>query len=301
MQILHIDTGREMRGGQRQVLLLMRALQKDGHVSELLARPYTPLWSAAKALAFEVHEATLKNVRSRARVASLVHAHDARSHTLAALAAHAPFVVSRRVAFPVKAGVFSRWKYARARRYLAVSRFVARELVRAGISSDKIDVVYDGFERSVPPSGAKPDFKAVALASRDPAKGRTLVERAARLAGTAVTFSEDLALDLPESSVFVYATQSEGLGSAALFAMSLGIPVIASRVGGLPEIVEDGVTGLLVENNAPAFARAIGELRDNRMLCCRLGGQARLRVEHEFTLEQMVERTLASYRKALAG
>ena len=45
--------------------------------------------------------------------------------------------------------------------------------------------------------------------------------------------------------MFVYITESEGLGSAVLLAMAAGTPVIASRVGGLPEAIEDGVNGLL--------------------------------------------------------
>ena len=56
--------------------------------------------------------------------ADIVHAHDARAHTLAAIAARAPFVVSRRVAFPVKRSLLSQWKYRQAKRYLAVSQFV---------------------------------------------------------------------------------------------------------------------------------------------------------------------------------
>ena len=55
-----------------------------------------------------------------ARRNDLMHAHDARSHTLGAFLRRIPLVVSRRVAFPVG----SRWKYGRARRYLAVSEFL---------------------------------------------------------------------------------------------------------------------------------------------------------------------------------
>ncbi len=54
--------------------------------------------------------------------------------------------------------------------------------------------------------------------------------------------------------MFLYITHKEGLGSAALLAMASGVPVVASRVGGLPEIVDDGGTGFFVENHPEAIA-----------------------------------------------
>ena len=61
-------------------------------------------------------------------------------------------------------------------------------------------------------------------------------------------------------ALFLYITHSEGLGSAVLLAMAAGVPVIASNVGGLPEIVEHERTGLLTENTAQAIANAIRRL-----------------------------------------
>lgn len=301
MHILHIDTGNEMRGGQRQVLLLMRGLRDAGHTCELLTRRSSPLWEAAQVCTFAVSAANLFAVEKRSQAADLVHAHDARSHMLAAIASQRPFVVSRRVAFAVKHGPLSRWKYARARRYAAVSEFVAAQLVRAGVPREKIDVVYDGIA-STPVSETfhRRNFTAVALATTDPNKGRVLTKRAAKLAQVPVVFSTDLAHDLPGASVFLYITQSEGLGSAALFAMSHGLPVIASNVGGLPEVVGDNECGLLVENDPGMIAAAISRLKDDPALTRRLGQNGRLRVEQRFTQEQMVKGTLACYRRALA-
>ena len=80
------------------------------------------------------------------------------------------------------------------------------------------------------------------------------MREAARIGAFEVCYSSDLERDLPHASVFVYITRSEGLGSAALLAMARGVPVVASRVGGLPEIVEDGVNGMLVPNDPEAIA-----------------------------------------------
>jgi glycosyltransferase involved in cell wall biosynthesis len=294
--------GREMRGGQHQVLLLLQGLRDKGHTSELLAKPGGPLWNAAELAGFPVKSSNVRAIFEVSARADLIHAHDARAHALAALASRSRFVVSRRVAFAVQSGFASHWKYRRAARFLAVSRFVARELEKAGVPATKIDIVYDGVQ--IAPnsdSGIKSDFLVVALASNDPAKGRELVSEASALAKVPVLFSDDLPLDLSRASLFVYISQSEGLGSAALLAMSLGVPVIASRVGGLPEIVTDMESGLLVENDPRQIAHAITTLKENAELTRTLGKKGRIKVEREFTARQMVERTLHSYAQALAN
>lgn len=300
MNILHIDYGREMRGGQCQALHLMRGLRERGHISELLARPESPLWGEALAAGFSVRPASLRVLAARSSRADLVHAHDARAHTVAAFAAPQKLVVSRRVAFPVRQGLVSRWKYRRVRRFLAVSRFVEQELRNAGVPATSIDVVYDGVEPGPNARDAGVGGAVVALSLEDPAKGRDLVERAAVAAGVPIVLSQNLNADLQNASLFLYISRSEGLGSAALLAMSLGVPVIASRVGGLPEIVHDRETGLLVENDSDAIAAAILELRKDAPLARRLACNARHLVEQGFTLDHMVERTLESYRRAVS-
>ncbi len=192
----------------------------------------------------------------------LIHAHDARGHTLAVLQSK-PAVVSRRVAFPVRRGVLSQWKYRRPAHYIAISQFVKRTLVEASVDPDKISVVYDGVPLDFPPASEDRSL-IVALDSDDPGKGKKIVEQAAKLADVAVTFSSNLKRDLPRAALFVYITELEGLGSAALLAMAAGAPVLASAVGGLPEIVEDGVTGLLTSNDPADVAKSMRRLLDDR-------------------------------------
>src|ERR1700761_6723589 len=171
-----------MRGGQHQVLLLMSGLAEAGHESILLAGEQSPLAQAALRTGYVVRKAEAKELWRASKDAAIVHAHDARAHTLAAIACRRRFVVSRRVAFPVRRSVASLWKYQRAARYLAVSHFVAKELLAAGIRKEKIDVVYDGVampETAIEWCAANP---VIALASEDPQKGRDLVEQAAKIA-----------------------------------------------------------------------------------------------------------------------
>jgi hypothetical protein len=301
VRILHIDTGREMRGGQRQILLLMNGLREAGHECVLLARPDGPLRSAAESAGFAVQPATLRNLWLESKEGAIAHAHDARAHTLAAIGARRTFVVSRRVAFPVGRSLAAGWKYRRPARFLAVSQFVAEQLRLAGVSQQKIDVVFDGVEPVTGTEDWRPDFPAVALASTDPAKGRNLVEQAAQAADVPVVYSNDLSRDLRRASMFVYVTRSEGFGSAALLAMSIGVPVIASRVGGLPETMRDGESGILVENDPRQIACAMRKLLDDPALARALVKGAKLQIENCFTRQHLVERTLASYRRALAG
>ena len=302
MDILHIDAGREMRGGQRQVLLLLDGLRQAGHNGVLLARPGSPLWSSGISGGFAVKPVTIQNVRKASHSVCLVHAHDAHSHTLAALASSAKFVVSRRVAFPVRTAILSRWKYGRATRFLAVSGFVAQQLEAAGILRDRIDVVYDGLKDDANEATEwRRDAPAVALATLDPKKGRDLVEEAAALANVPVVFSDDLTRDLADASVFVYITRSEGFGSAVLVAMHKRVPVIASRVGGLPEAITDGVSGLLVENRPQEIAAAIMKVRADPRLARALIENASVLYHEKFTQQRMVEATVASYLRALAG
>ena len=249
MRIAHIDTGREMRGGQWQALYLLQGLSAAGHEVILFARSGAPLFQKAQAEHFEVRPATLRAIRG-AR-ADLVHVHDARAHMLAALTGCRPLVVSRRVAFPLQTNLLSRWKYGRATHFIAVSEYVRKVMAAAGVAADRISVVHDGV-----PIPAEPALRSgahiVTPATDDPRKGAGLVREAAALARNVdVRFSTELAHDLRDAAAFVYITYEEGLGSGALLAMAAGVPVIASRVGGLTEIIADGETGVLVETQPP--------------------------------------------------
>lgn len=296
---MHVDTGRELRGGQRQVLLLLESLRAAQVECTLLARAGSPLFEAAAGIGFAVRPAGLDALRRQSKNVDLVHAHDARGHTLCALAARTPFVVSRRVAFPVKRSLLSQWKYRQARRFLAVSQFVAGELESAGVERRKIDVVYDAVQANLPSGEWSENHPAVALASLDAAKGRDLIAEAARLAQQTVIYSNDLAKDLARASMFLYITRSEGLGSAALLAMAMGIPVIASDVGGLPEALGHGEAGVLTANDPDRIAAAIRDLRENSAHARTLIERAKTKVAKTFSVERMTEGTLASYRSAL--
>jgi len=97
--------------------------------------------------------------------------------------------------------------------------------------------------------------------------------------------------------VFVYKSEMEGLGSAALAAMASGVPVVASNVGGLPEVVESGKTGFLVSDGD--FGTPVRRLLEDAELAARMSQAARERVQREFSVERMVEKTVSAYREVL--
>jgi hypothetical protein len=282
MRILHLDSGKEMRGGQWQVLRLIEGLGVAGVESTLLARKDAPLYTAARKLGWRVEPFGLVRALACLRGSDLIHAHDARGHSLGAILPGLPLVVSRRVAFPVG----SRWKYRRARRYLAVSEFVKGVLMRGGVPAEKICVVHDG----VPVLDISHGTQVLGLE-----KDSALL---ARLGLRVVT---NLETEIADAAILVYLSKSEGLGSGALLAMSAGVPVIASNVGGLGEIIRHGENGLLVENDTAAITGAIRTLLDNPELARRLGADARRSVLQGFTVGQMVAGTLDAYRRVLAS
>ena len=113
-------------------------------------------------------------------------------------------------------------------------------------------------------------------------------------------FRSDVPRLLALFDVFCMPSLSEGLCTSALEALALSKPVVASAVGGLPEIVRDGQTGLLVPpGDAKALAEALVRLLRDRQLAATLGQRGKRLVEAEFTADAMVEGTLRVYREVM--
>lgn len=102
--------------------------------------------------------------------------------------------------------------------------------------------------------------------------------------------------------IVVVPSRSEGFGIVSAEAMTLSKPVVAARVGGIPEVVEDGVTGILVPAvNPQALADAVLTLLDDPVRVREMGTAGRLRVEQHFTIERMQRQYVDLYEKLLAG
>ncbi len=168
MTTLHVDLGKQWRGGQNQALLLIQGLKARGHEAELAAAAGSPLAEHARAAGVRVHEVgafaaqfqaalPLRRILRRGRH-DVVHCHDAHGLLAAWLAgAHrrAAIVGSRRVAYSLLRSRFSLRHYQSASCIVAVSRFVRESVLAHGLPASQVVVVYDGVE--VPPLSSQPE------------------------------------------------------------------------------------------------------------------------------------------------
>lgn len=358
LTVLHIDTERGWRGGERQVFWLCQALAAQGHRALLAARPTQPLATRARAagltvipcsplVEFDVLAARrLRRTIEREGV-QVVHAHTGHAVALAALGARgtaARVVLTRRVDFRLRQNAFTRWKYAQAHRLIAISHAVATAMEASGIPRERIAVIPSGIdlERHVEPApperlaalgvpAGAPLVVQVAqlVAHKDPLTFVRAMARARRvvpalhaiLAGDGVLRPEvereiaalglgdhvhapgylgDADALIAAARVVTLSSEEEGLGTVLLDALSVGVPVAATAAGGIPEIVQHGVSGLLAPvHDAEALGAHVAALLTDPALHARLSAGARARAA-EFSVARTAERTLAVYRAALA-
>ena len=112
--------------------------------------------------------------------------------------------------------------------------------------------------------------------------------------------------DMPEvlaaMDVFVLPSESEGMSNAILEAMSMGLPVVVTAVGGAPEVIEEGVSGFLVSYpDSRAMAARVTNLLQSPQLRAEIGANARRRVVASYSAAGMVRQIENLYAKLLSG
>lgn len=113
-------------------------------------------------------------------------------------------------------------------------------------------------------------------------------------------FRKDVYNVLRGCDLFVLPTHQEALGQAFIEAMAIGLPVIGTRVDGVPELIEDGVNGLLVPpKDIEALRGAIARLVDDAPLRARFGAAGLIKTDGHFTIENMANETVEFYRRGL--
>jgi len=111
----------------------------------------------------------------------------------------------------------------------------------------------------------------------------------------------DVARIMRSFDLFVLPSLAEGISNTILEAMATGLPVLATDVGGNPELIQAGVTGTLVPRDDPeSMARAMRAYAENAELCRRQGSEARRTVERRFGMDAMVNAYMAVYDQLLA-
>lgn len=212
--------------------------------------------------------------------------------------------------------------------FVCISRDSARWAARQGVSRHRVTVRHNGIDlRRFAYAGPCPSGPAVIVARLAPEKDvATLLRAAAVLRQEVPDFRLELAGDGPErrqlerlaaelqlgeavkflgtvrdvpallrrARLFILSSVTEGVSLTLLEAMARGLPIVATHVGGNPEVVADGQTGLLVPAGSPeALASAVAVLWADRHLCARMGEAGRLRAESLFDVRAMV----AAYEK----
>ena len=106
---------------------------------------------------------------------------------------------------------------------------------------------------------------------------------------------------LRPSYMLVHPTRVEALGRSLIEASAAARPVVATRVGGIPEVIEHGKTGLLCDpDDVEGFSSAMAALLHNTSLAARMGAEGRKRAVSLFSLESMIQSYLALYEECLS-
>lgn len=112
----------------------------------------------------------------------------------------------------------------------------------------------------------------------------------------------DVANVLADLDLFVLPTEQEALGTAYIEAMAMGLPIVGSRVDGVPEVVADGENGYLIDPfDVAALADCVNRLLADAPLRTRFGEASRARVKTRFHVDTMCREMLALYRRLLAA
>jgi glycosyltransferase involved in cell wall biosynthesis len=358
---LHVDTGRDWRGGQIQVMHTVLGLRSRGDRAALVAHPDGQLITRmAEGMDLiplaPTHEVDLAAAWRLSRVLKqlrpdIVHAHDPHAVAMTATALSiAPlprtrFVAARRLELRMARNSFSRWKYGQVDCFIASSAAIRDRLVHDGIPKQRIRIVNEGVDVEriarlapanvhaafylpthapivgnvgalVPHKGHQYLIDAAAHVVKDVPDARFIIvgdgttrpalehqihqrhlERHVFLAGYRVD-----AIELIKGfDVCAMSSVTEGMGTPLVDAMAAGRPTVATAVGGIPEVVVEGVTGYLVPpRDAVALARRIVQLLRDRPLRERMGQAAFERAREAFTVEKMVEGTAAVYKSLAA-
>ncbi len=210
--------------------------------------------------------------------------------------------------------------------FIALTRFAKRKLTETGIPESRMAVLPNSTEIPEIPADPGDGGYIAYLGQVTPKKGVPCLIEAARRTGIPIRIAGDASgmgnrkMRAPENVVFtgfldharvvsllrnarltvVPSEWFEMFPMVILEAMAHGLPVVASNIGGLPEIVDDGVTGLLFQpGNAEELAEAMQLLWNDPRRCREMGRMGREKAVREYSGEVHYQKLMAIYRKAI--
>lgn len=355
MKVMHIELGRHLYGGARQVAYLLNNLPPEAGEHCLVACEQAAVLDALTnpaiqpcpvPFAGDLNLAFIPRLRRliRQHTPDLLHLHSRRGDWLSALAGRlegVPMIYSRRVDNP------PHWlerhaKFPLFRTIITISGGIREVLLDAGVDASRVVCIPSAVDTEcyAPQAADRASFRAELglsaesltlgmIAQLIPRKGHHLLFAAlpevlaqhpslqvllfgqgplaaelaslieqngwqarVRLAG----FRHDLARLIPCLDILVHPALMEGLGVSLLEAAAAGVPVIASRVGGIPEVVQPGRTGELIEPGDSVALRAhLLRLLADADLRQAYGTAGRAWVVQHFSIERMVQGNAAVY------
>jgi len=348
--ILHYDTGISWRGGQHQVLLLMRELKRRGVKQALAAPEKSPLWKKARELEVErfslnassdidVFAAVGLRKAVKSRSPDIVHLHTGRALGIACWALrgikNVKTVFTRRVDFPLKNNFLNRYKYGFPAAVVAISSLVEENLKNFG-RTENVEKIYScvDTDKFKPLSGKYESGRirvgmagALSLGHKDyetfvktaEIVSRSHPEVSFEIAGEGdghrrikkmikdrgledkvflKGFVEDISGFIASLDILLHTAHYEGLGTVILQALACGVPVVASRVGGIPEIINHGFNGYLTEKNSPGETSSkVLVLINDSTKRKEMGMSGRKSVKRKFSPEVMASKYLDLYKR----
>lgn len=356
MNILHVSSAKSWRGGEQQLVNLMKGLNHIHVNNHLLCPENSPL-------ALHPHEDycylhTYRKFSSFNPIASIkilslvnrhhidiVHVHDSHAHnygiTAATLGMKCPIVVSRKVDFPSRS--VSKYNHSSIKAIICVSNHVKSIIEPIIMNKELLHVIHDSIDlnkRSDKTINLRKQFNiptdhyivANISALADHKDYPTFLKTAKELDSSEQAFTfliigsdageelklkklwEDLdikssviftgylpdaQLALNEIDVFLFTSKEEGLGSTLLDAMLYEVPIVSTAVGGVPEIINHNVNGLLAPiGDSRRLADHILSLIEDKEFRKKLTNNAIITV-HNFSYQSMAAKTLSVYQDIL--
>lgn len=341
IKIMHVNLAKGFRGGERQTVLLIKALADFGCQQALVCRIDSPMRELLSDVENVVFVSANNQISGHCSHfdAQVVHAHEAKAVHWAFinfLITKKPYIITRRVDTPIKDKLFNRLTYRYAtqrvsisnqiRSLMSSSNFGESELIPSAsadfrVDMESLDKIKSKYE----------DFFLVGQAGAlvDKHKGQKVTVDAARILAKKypkikflmlgsggdeqllktysfgcdnlewLGFKENVADYISALDLFIFPSRNEGLGSVLLDVMNLNVPIVATKVGGIPDLILDQKTGLLIDSDSPeALANAIETLYLNAELREKLVASAAVFVEN-YTPASMANRYMKLYQGVL--
>lgn len=360
-KVINIDSAINWRGGQQQAVLLHEGLLSHGVESTFFTKNNSAVHNYLTSKSIDVNCIDMNNevdIKSAIKLAlfakrnfyNIIICHCSHSLSIALLSrlfnSNLNILAVRRVDNKINNIISKNIKYGSSHlsKIVCVSNAILNTLIKSGLKSDKLTVIYDGIdiekhknycynqylnfkktdntivigtiaamenEKDYPTflqairliSQKKDNVRFIALGD---GSLRKEIEQKSKIMGIDkdihfVGYKKNIDDYLSQFDIFTLISKREGLGTSLLEAMSTGLPVVGTRVGGIPEVIKEGINGLLVEKSNPKeLANALIELIDNKDKR-KMFGINSLEVVKDFSIKRNIQEYVNLFDEVLSN